>query len=64
MQLPHQFTKDPFGSIASDRISKSLPYNNRHATRAITHFVSQKIEEGGRKSTTMMFDDLNVSVTT
>jgi hypothetical protein len=60
--LPHQFTKDPFGPIASDCISKSLPYDNPHATRGIIHLARQKIEENVRNPATMMFDDLNVPV--
>jgi hypothetical protein len=61
--LPHQFTKDSFGPIAADRIPKSLPHDNSHAARRIVHLVRQEIEEGGRNSAAMMFDDLNVAVT-
>jgi hypothetical protein len=60
--LPHQFSKDPFGSIASNRVSESLPYDDAHATRNIIHLARQEIEQGGRHSATMMFDDLNVPV--
>lgn len=60
--MSYQFTKDSFGSIASDRIPKSLPHNNPYATRGIVHLVCQKIEEGGRNPPTVMFDDLNVPV--
>ena len=60
MKLPHQFTKDSFGPIASDRIPKSLPHDNSHAAWGIVHLIRQEIEERGRNSSTMMFDDLNL----
>lgn len=63
MQLPHQFAKDSLRSIASDRIAKSPPDDNPHATWGIIHLVRQEIEESGRNSASMMLDDLNVPVT-
>jgi hypothetical protein len=60
--LPHQFTKDSFGPIPSDRIPESLPDDNAHAARAIIHLVRQEIEEGGRNSATVVFNGLNVPV--
>jgi hypothetical protein len=62
MYLSHQLSKDPFGPIASNRVSKSLPHDDARATRSIIHLVRQEIEQGGRQSATMMFDDLDVPV--
>lgn len=61
MYLPHQFTEDSFGPVTSDCISKSLPHDNSNTTWGIIHLVRQKIEEGGRHSATLLFDDLNVT---
>ena len=60
--MPHQFSEDPFGTIASNRVPKSLPHDDAHATRTLIHLARQDIEESGRHSATMMFDDLNIPV--